>query len=346
MEKYFPESFKYFEEFEALAKPLEICDQESLANLKTNTDGTLVREISTKLFEKVFKHEPSTRSADKQLIEQVFKNKLLSQINIAVQNASDPKKCQSASLTPEYFLKKFTDMYGGSPSPSLTGDLTDLKALVDDVGTYRELKLNKKNTTAEVKMVTLVDGSVSLARDNNHGRDPRTVVELFTILIPYLVTLTSVAGIRIGATIPEYLARICYIAINHGETAALKYDRVYRQRLTANANSLSESKGCGYTEAVTRCLLRNEDPELLGEAFATPVSVNTPSKTQVVNTGKGIKRTFTSENCPYGANCELLKKGTCTFGPSRHPQNTFSESFWKRDDNSYNSKKGKGSWFK
>jgi hypothetical protein len=188
---------------------------------------------------------------------------------------------------------------------------------------YRELKLNKKNSsgTGDLKPVALVDGTTNFIREANSGREPRSLTELLILLIPYLTTLTSVSGLRIGDAVSEYVVRLCYISLHHGDAAALSYDKQYRQRLSANANLLATNRNCGYSEAVVRCFLRNEDAELLAQAFSNSVKPSTQFKRP-------------SEVCPYGPNCELLKKRICSFGPSKHV------GFEKREN--YTAKKGKG----
>jgi hypothetical protein len=77
-------------------------------------------------------------------------------------------------VTPDYFTRRFVEMFGGPPSPALSSfDLVDSRQLVDDLGVYRELKLNKKNSsgTGDLKPVALVDGTTNFIREANSGRE-------------------------------------------------------------------------------------------------------------------------------------------------------------------------------
>jgi hypothetical protein len=168
MESIFPSSFKYVDEFVEILRSFQINSEEEFFALKSDTDRKIIKDLAQRLQDKVFKHTSSTRTADKSLAEEIFRNQIVAQISPAIDAASAPM------VTPDYFTRRFVEMFGGPPSPALSSfDLVDSRQLVDDLGVYRELKLNKKNSsgTGDLKPVALVDGTTNFIREANSGRE-------------------------------------------------------------------------------------------------------------------------------------------------------------------------------
>jgi hypothetical protein len=133
MESIFPSSFKYVDEFVEILRSFQINSEEEFFALKSDTDRKIIKDLAQRLQDKVFKHTSSTRTADKSLAEEIFRNQIVAQISQAIDAASAPKS-KAPMVTPDYFTRRFVEMFGGPPSPALSSfDLVDSRQLVDDL---------------------------------------------------------------------------------------------------------------------------------------------------------------------------------------------------------------------
>jgi hypothetical protein len=343
MEVFFSNSFTHTKKFLEILTALDINDREKFAALKNDSDGKIVQNLVSRLFVSVFTHNENTPDGEKSLIEDIFKSQLTTHICDAINLAASQRI--KSTIHPDHFTKQFTAFYGGAPSPTLSAmDLVDVKAIAEDLGSYRELKLSRKTLSSnELKMVTLIDGTTAYSKESSStgGREPKNLLELFSVLIPYLVTVSSIAGIRTGAISEEYIARLTYIALRSGEINALRYDRTYRQRLSTNAHLVEAASGMGYSESVVSCFLKNQDSELITEAFSTSqIPAGSYYKLNSnFNVKPNVRKFLPSEMCPYGSQCELLRKGQCKFGPTRHAEKP-------KDETNNQEKRGKGNNYK
>ena len=189
--------------------------------------------------------------------------------------------------------------YGGSCSSEILPESATVKKLMEDIGTYKELRIKELGST----------------------RPPRSMVELLLVLIPFLAIfeccLSTGCDNRQGCTMGEYVLKLVRIASECGEENALIYDITFRTRLSANARALMAQNETSqtretYVKAVGTVMRGGFDAEAMAKAYAT-------RNFQQKDSSWPRKQPTGQDHCRYTKeNCRALANRRCLFPPSKH----------------------------